>query len=326
MDKNALSQEDIDALFQAQATAGSAPKASARAYDFRRSDRIPKEQIRALRSVHDTFARSLGSSLSAYLRTYVTVNLISVEQLSFSEFTSTLASPTCIATIGMHPFEGTGVLELNPSLAFPLMEILLGGGKVKPLVVVREMTIIEQRILGGLLALILQTLSLSWQSVATVNFSVESHESEPALLNVMGLNEAIVVIAIELSLGDTTGMMNIGIPSSVVKFLRQKFDQQYAARKANVADESARILSMVNHAQLAMDARVDGATVYFEDLLALQEGDILEFDIPIEQTVALRINGLTKYTGGIAVSNRKRAFVVQQRAENLATRVQGSAA
>ena len=118
---------------------------------------------------------------SAYLRTYVTVNLISVEQLSFSEFVSTLSSPTCIATIGMNPFEGVGVLELNPSLAFPLIECLLGGGKVKPLVVTREMTAIEERILGGLLPLILQNLSLSWQSVATVNFSVESHESEPAL-------------------------------------------------------------------------------------------------------------------------------------------------
>ena len=55
MDKNALSQEDIDALFQKQAAASSAQK-QARAYDFRRSDRIPKEQIRALRAVHDTFA------------------------------------------------------------------------------------------------------------------------------------------------------------------------------------------------------------------------------------------------------------------------------
>src|SRR3954452_17782263 len=189
MDKHALSQEDIDALFQAQAAASNKPQA--RAYDFRRSDRIPKEQIRALRAVHDTFARSLGSTLSAYLRTYVTVNLISVEQLTFADFVATLNSPTCIATIGMNPFEGVGVLELNPALAFPLIECLLGGGKVKPLVVNREMTAIEQRILGGLLTLILQTLSLSWQSVATVDFSLESHESEPALLQVVAPNEAI---------------------------------------------------------------------------------------------------------------------------------------
>jgi flagellar motor switch protein FliM len=316
MDKNALSQEDIDALFQAQASSGSAQRAQARAFDFRRSDRIPKEQIRALRAVHDTFTRSLGSSLSAYLRTYVTVNLISVEQLSFAEFQGTLTSPTCIATIGMNPFEGTGILELNPSLAFPLIECLLGGGKVKPLVVSREMTAIEQRILSGLLTLILQNLSLAWQSVATVNFSVESHESEPALLQVMAPNEAIVVIATELQLGETSGMMNIGIPASIVKLLRQKFDQQWTARKSNLMDESARILSLVQATQLALEARVDGATVFFEDLLALQEGDVLQFDVPIAQPVVMRVNGLTKYAGGVAVSNRKRAFVVSAPAKS----------
>lgn len=310
MDKNALSQEDIDALFQKQAAASSAGKPQARAYDFRRSDRIPKEQIRALRAVHDTFARSLGSSLSAYLRTYVTVNLISVEQLSFSEFVSTLASPTCIATIGMNPFEGIGVLELNPSLAFPLIECLLGGGKVKPLVVTREMTAIEERILGGLLTLILQNLSLSWQSVATVNFSVESHESEPALIQVMAPSEAIIVIATEVQLGETSGMMNIGIPSSVVKLLRQKFDLQWTARKTAMSDESDRILSLVHHSQLELEATVDGSTVYFDDLLALSEGDVLAFDATLDQPVVLRINGFPKHTGRVAVVNGRRAFSI----------------
>jgi flagellar motor switch protein FliM len=313
MDKHALSQEDIDALFQAQAAASNKPQA--RTYDFRRSDRIPKEQIRALRAVHDTFARSLGSTLSAYLRTYVTVNLISVEQLTFADFVATLNSPTCIATIGMNPFEGVGVLELNPALAFPLIECLLGGGKVKPLVVNREMTAIEQRILGGLLTLILQTLSLSWQSVATVDFSVESHESEPALLQVVAPNEAIVVIATEVQLGDTSGMMSIGIPSSVVKLLRQKFDQQWTARKSTMTDESERILSLVHASQLALEARVEGSTVYFEDLLALQEGDVLQFDTTLEQPVVLRVNGLPKYLGNVMISNGRRGFAVADRVE-----------
>lgn len=314
MDKNALSQEDIDALFQKQATA-SVHKPHARAYDFRQSDRIPKEQIRALRAVHDTFARSLSSSLSAYLRTYVTVNLISVEQLSFAEFIGTLASPTCLATIGMKPFDGVGILELNPSLAFPLIECLLGGGKTKPLVVNREMTDIEQRILDALLTLILQNLSLSWQSVATVNFSVESHESEPALLQVMDPNEAIIVIATEVQLSETSSMMNIGIPSSVVKLLRQKFDQQWTARKSSFTDESSRILTLVHGSKLSLEARVDGSNVYFHDLLELKEGDILQFDIAVDKPVDMRVNGLVKYQGEIAISNQRRSFLVEGRSE-----------
>lgn len=314
-DKHTLSQEDIDALFRAQATSTSANKSHATPYDFRSSDRIPKEQIRALRAVHDTFARSLGSSLSAYLRTYVTVNLISVEQLPFPEFLRTLSSPTCISTLGMNPLEGIGILELNPTLAFPLMECLLGGGKVKPLVVHREMTKIEECILDGLLGLILQNLSLSWQSVATVNFTIESHESEPALLQVMGPTEVIVVIATEVQLGETSGMMNIGIPSSVVKLLRQKFDQQSSARRSNLTDESSRILTLIQGSELTVDACVEGSSVFFDDLVELKEGDILQFDVPVETPIVMRVNGLRKYSGAMAANDRASVFVVNGSAD-----------
>lgn len=268
--------------------------------------------MRALRVVHDTFARSLASSLSAFLRTYVTVNLISVEQLPFADFARTLSSPTCISTIGMNPFEGIGVLELNPTLAFPLMECLLGGGKVKPLVVQREITEIEQSILDALLTLILQNLSLSWQSVATVNFSIEGHESEPALLQVMGPSEVIVVIATEVQLGETSGMMNIGIPSTVVKLLRQKFDQQWTARRSNLTDESSRILGLIHGSQLAVDACLEGSSVYFNDLVDLKKGDILQFDVPVDNPVVMRVNGVRKYAGTLAANDRSTVFVVNE--------------
>src|SRR5215831_21073698 len=96
-------------------------------YDFRRPDRIAKDQLRAIHVLHENFARSLASSLSAYLRAYVAVSLVSVEQLSFMEFTQSLASPTCLVALSMRPFDGSGVLEINHPLAFRMLEILLGG-------------------------------------------------------------------------------------------------------------------------------------------------------------------------------------------------------
>jgi flagellar motor switch protein FliM len=314
---HALSQEDIDALFQSQAGggAGGGRVAPAQRYDFRRSDRIPKEQIRALRAVHDTFARSLASSLSAYLRTYVNVNLISVEQLSFREFSACLPSPTCIAVMRVRPYDGTAILELNPGLAFPMIEMLLGGGKIKSLVVQREMTTIEQQILNGLLVLILQNLSLSWQSVATVEFGVESHETEPGLLHVLPPNEAIVSIATEIQIADTSGMLNIGVPSSIVKLLRQKFDQQWTARRtSSTAEEIERTLDCVGSATVNIDARIEGSVVQFDDLLQLSEGDILQFEQRTSEPVSLLINGLQKYRGKLMLTGGRKAVTIEQRA------------
>ena len=310
---HALSQEDIDALFKSKGGDPSAQRASqARSYDFRRTDRIPKEQIRAIRAVHDTFARSLASNLSAYLRTYVSVNLISVEQLSFLEFVNTLPSPTCIASLEMAPFEALGLLELNPTLAFPLIEILLGGGKVKPLVVTREMTAIEQKILDGLLILILQNLTLAWQSVANVEFAIESHEAEPAMLRILAPNEAIIVIATEVQIGEISGMMNIGIPAAIIKMLRQRFEQQYSIRKSTVTeDESLRILALVQQSSLSVEAQMRGSQVTFADLLRLQAGDILLLDRSLDEPVELSVNGIPKYSGRLMVTNRRKAVAVE---------------
>src|ERR1700688_348434 len=124
-----LSQEEIDNAFRnARETPDEVdPLQRAHPYDFRRPDRIAKDQLRAIHLLHENFARSLASSLSAYLRAYVAVNLVSVEQLSFVEFSQALPSPTCLVALDMKPFEGAAVLELNPALVFPIIEMLLGG-------------------------------------------------------------------------------------------------------------------------------------------------------------------------------------------------------
>src|ERR1700726_670372 len=124
-----LSQEEIDDVFRhlRDTPVEDDPTKRALPYDFRRPDRIAKDQLRAIHLLHENFARSLASSLSAYLRAYVAVNLVSVEQLSFLEFSQCLPSPSCLVSLGMKPNEGNAVLEINPSLVFPIFEMLLGG-------------------------------------------------------------------------------------------------------------------------------------------------------------------------------------------------------
>ena len=231
-----LSQDEIDRVFQniRQTKAKEADKAQL--YDFRRPDRIAKDQLRAIHLLHENFARSLASSLSAYLRAYVAVNLVSVEQLSFMEFTQCLPSPTSIILLGMRPFDGNTVLEINPSLVFPILEMLLGGSGKVTTAITREITEIEQSILEGLLRIILQDLRTCWHAVTALDFSIESHETEPQLLQILAPNEAVVGISLEVRIGETAGMMNIGIPSIIVKMLRQKFDQQWSLRKTQATE------------------------------------------------------------------------------------------
>ena len=315
MTDRVLSQEEIDNVFK-QLKDGAAdddPAKKAQVYDFRRPDRIAKDQLRAIHQLHENFARSLASSLSGYLRAYVAVNLVSVEQLSFIEFTQCLPSPTSLVALGMKPFDGNAVLELNPSLVFPIIEMLLGGSGKVATKITREVTEIEQSILEGLIRIILHDLRNAWQAVATLEFSIEAHETEPQLLQFLAPNEAVVAISMEVRIGDTAGMMNIGIPSIIVKMLRQKFDQQWSIRKTQATEEEhARILRLIRPSSLHLDARLNGPTMGVDALLDLEEGDVLAFDFPVERPVDIAINGKLKYRGEIVSSGRKRAFQIQE--------------
>ena len=312
-----LSQDEIDNVFKQvrETHPEDDPSKKAVPYDFRRPDRIAKDQLRSIHLLHENFARGLASSLSAYLRAYVAVNLVSVEQLSFMEFTQCLPSPTSMIALGMKPFDGNAVLEMNPSLVFPLIEMLLGGTIKAPVKVTREITEIEQSIMDSLIRIILNDLRAAWAGVTAIEFSIETHETEPQLLQILAPNEAVVAISMEIRIGETAGMMNIGIPSIVVKMLRHKFDQQWSLRKTQATeDERGRMLNKLQSAKMRLEARLHGPRMSVEALLDLTEGDVLEFDYPLKQLMEFTVNGKLKYRGEMVTTNRKRAFLVKEAA------------
>jgi flagellar motor switch protein FliM len=309
-----LSQQEIDAVFQnLHARKGDSNARKAAPFDFRRPDRIAKSQLRAIHVLHDNFVRNLVSSLSAYLRAYAIVNLVSVEQLSYAEFLECLPSPTCVVALGLRPYDGNAILEMNSSLIFPILEILLGGSGKSLMNLQREITEIEKSLLDGLFRIILRDLREAWKGITQIDFSIESLETEPQFLQILAPSEAVVTIAIEIRIGDSVGMMNIAMPSIIIKMMRQKFDQQWSVRKTESTDaEQLRVLDLIRESNMTLEARLEGPTLRMEDLIRLEQGDILSFDYPIHQAIDCEINGRQKFRGRMVASGEKLAFQVSE--------------
>jgi flagellar motor switch protein FliM len=311
-----LSQSEIDAVFQSLQTEKGEEGVSKKAvlFDFRRPDRIAKSQLRAIHQLHDNFVRNLVSSLSAYLRSYLMINLVSVEQLSYAEFLECLPSPTCIASIGLRPYDGNAVLELNSSLVFPILEMLLGGNGKASTSIQREVTEIEQSLLDGLFRIILHDLRESWKGVTAIDFNIESLETEPQFLQILAPSEAVVAIAVEIRIGESIGMMNIAMPSIIIKMMRQKFDQQWSVRKSEATNsEQARVLDLIRGSAVALDVRLQGPTLAFKDLMKLEAGDVLLLDAPIQKPIHCLVNGVAKYDGYLSAAEQKFCFRIGQR-------------
>jgi flagellar motor switch protein FliM len=142
-------------------------------YDFKRPERVGKEQMRSLQTMHETFGRNFGASLSALLRTIVELKLTSVDQLTYSEFVFSLESPTCFNLINAAPLEGQLILDINLSLLFPIIDRLLGGGNDTSPPNRRPLTEIELRLVSRITDLFCTELKHAWENVVELDLSID---------------------------------------------------------------------------------------------------------------------------------------------------------
>jgi len=276
-------------------------------YDFRRADHMPRDQLRTIRQLHENFSRALGASLSAYLRAYVSVNLISLEQISYREFSQTLSSPTVLMVLEMAPLGGNALLEISPSLAFPILEIALGGSGKNVAVPDREITEIEANVLRGICRILLNDLQEAWRIITEINFRLLRHETEPQMVQFLAPNEAVVAACIEVSLAERTGTINLAVPSLLIKMLRQKFAERSSVRHRSSLEEEQRMLDLLEGALLSLDARLQGEPLRLEEVLRMAAGDVIAFDHPVERPIQLAINGLPKFDIRLVDLGGKRA-------------------
>ena len=165
-----LSQDEVDLLLsavskgdihEAEAPPAAADGSRLTAYDFRRPERVSKEQFKGLQSLFEAFAREAGIVLPSFLRTVVRFDLVSIDQLTYDEFILSVSRPTSLAVVNMAPLEGSAVIEMSPSLVFPIVDRVLGGKGVgihSP----RELTEIENRITHRILLMLLDCLKRAW--------------------------------------------------------------------------------------------------------------------------------------------------------------------
>jgi flagellar motor switch protein FliM len=306
-----LSQYEIDSVFRNvhHETDDSAKKAQP--YDFRRPERIAKDQLQSIHLIHENFTRSVASSLSAFLRSHIVANFISVEQLSFADFVRSLPTPSCLLALGVHPYEENSVLQIDRSLVFLVLEMLLGGAGKTTAKIDRDITEIERGILDSLFRIVLQDLGSAWQSIATVDFFVQSHVSEPQLLQILAQDDAVVVVSMELRVGDNSGLMHLAFPSMLIKMFREKSGQLTTIRRREPNEvDHARILRRLRPADVELEARLAGPKLCLDSLMRMEVGDVLALDHSLSKELELRLNGKTKFLGRVVNSGKRLGFQI----------------
>jgi flagellar motor switch protein FliM len=285
------------------------------AYDFKRPERVSKDQMRALEALHEGFARNFGAALSGYLRTIVEVAVSNIQQLTYSEFIHSLPNPTCFNLLKAEQLDGQLCLEISPLIIYPIIDRLLGGSNADLFIPQRPLTQIEQRLVSRITDRATQQLSEAWTNLTPLTFSVNDFESNPQLVQIVPPNETVVVIGFELKMGNRAGTMSLCIPYNVIEPIMGILSQQSwftYQKKGGQDDYLKRLTANVGTAPVELRAYLAKTTMTVADLLALQPGDVITTDKSATDDVVVQVEGRTKLKGQIGQFRGQRAIQVTQ--------------
>ena len=282
-------------------------------YDFKRPERVSKDQMRALEGIHEGFARNLGASLSGFLRTIIEVRVATTEQLTYSEFIHSLPNPTNFNLLKCEPLEGQMCLEISPLIIYPIIDRLLGGSTAELFIPQRPLTIIELRLVRRITDRALECLTDVWSNLVQVQFALAEVESNPHLVQIVAPNEVVVVIGFELKMGTRAGTMSLCIPFNVIEPVMGKLAAQgWAAyqRRASVEDRAADITKTLTGAGIELQAYLAETTMTVRDLLTLQPGDIIQTAKPATEPVMVQAEGKNKFLARLGRHKDNRAVKI----------------
>jgi len=325
-----LDQSEVDALLAAVATGGvesavdtptqrlRRPDVETHAYDFKRPERVSKEQMRALEGIHESFSRNFGASLSGYLRTIVEVRVATAEQLTYNEFIHSLPNPTNFNLLTAEPLEGQLCLEISPLIIYPIIDRLLGGSNSELFIPQRPLTLIEGRLVGRITKRAIAALTEAWQELVDVTFEISEVESNPHLVQIVAPNEVVVVLGFEIKLGGRAGTMSLCLPFNVIEPVVDKLlSQGWLAyqRRVPAEDKTEDIAKHIGATKVDVVAYLAETSIKVSELLTLQPGDIIQTAKPVDSEVILQVHGRSKFAARLGRHKDHLAARIVRRAE-----------
>lgn len=338
-----LSQSEVDALLQAvsgdeagvpdlntpAAPAEPAPKAAASSsaaasipldknvaiYDFRRPNRVSTEQMRALSSLHESFARNLAVELTGVLRTVIDIQSSQAEQLTYQEFTMSLPNPTYITTLSCEPLSGEMIIELNPTICFPFIDKLLGGGHTASVAPERPFTDIEARLISQVMDHVIHYLQETWEPIAHLRLAVTDTETNPQILQNVAPNEIVVLLTFEIRMseGEAGGMLNICIPFNVIEPIIGKLSSQswFISNSKSNSDDAVRLKANVQDATLPLEAFIAESTISLHEFNHLKVGDVISTPKLHNHNILMNIGGKPKFHASIGKIRGHKAIRIE---------------
>jgi len=287
-----LKQDEIDALFNvSRATAPEGkqgPRSKAVPYNFASAGQISTDQLRAISLLNDLFARNLTHNLSAWLRTRLQVNLVSAEQITFNEFLLRIPEIAYVASVRLEPLGALSILQLDLGIAPAVIDLLLGGeGQTSAL---RELTDIEESIMGSVIEIVCRELTMAWQPVG-LSFNFERRQMQTQAARIMPVTEKTLCLSFEVRMQESSGLLNLAFPAVVANTILRRLTGEWGGRRRHAVESRLRIEHTARNLSFGAVLQLPSVRVLARELENLAVGSMIRLNLPANSGAELRAGG-----------------------------------
>ncbi|MCF5383699.1 flagellar motor switch protein FliM [Pseudomonas syringae] len=309
-----LSQDEIDALLHGVddgmvQTDNNSEPGSVKSYDLTSQDRIVRGRMPTLEMINERFARYTRISMFNLLRRSADVAVGGVQVMKFGEYVHSLYVPTSLNLAKIKPLRGTALFILDAKLVFKLVDNFFGGDGRHAKIEGREFTPTELRVVRMVLDQAFVDLKEAWQAIMEVNFEYINSEVNPAMANIVGPSEAVVISTFHIELDGGGGDLHVTMPYSMIEPIREMLDAGFQsdldgqderwvnALKEDVLDVNVPLTTTIAQRQLPL-----------RDILHMRPGDVIP--VELSDSLVMRANGVPSFKVKLGSHKGKMALQV----------------
>ena len=264
--------------------------------------------------IHENFAKLVNLSLSAFLHSMVRTQVVSIDQITYEEFTKSLHDPTVINIISLKPLPGNIILEFPTQIAFVLIDRLLGGSGPTA-EKNRELNDMELIVLKQVMLKILGNIGVAWHDVKDLTPTFEDLALNPFFTPILPPTEMVIMITLEVKIDENLGLMNLCLPYMVLEPIVDRLNTKSwpdNKHKSSTVQSIASIQQRLAQAQVQVTVELGTASIKVREFLNIDVGDVILLDQPLKDLLEIKIGNQVKFKGSPGVSGSKMAIQIGQ--------------
>lgn len=322
-----LSQSQIDALLSAarsgEMNLGQEEQSTEkkyRKYDFYSPRKFTKDRLKMIWGVFENYTRMINSRINGLLHTTCEIAVESVEEQRYYEFSNALSDGDVLTLADVEmdgqtqSEEAPVLLHFSTALMLNMMDRLMGGEGDGSDAVPSSYTFttVELKLYENIVKDFISVMGSSWENYIDLNFNYRRVESNPTLVQLIGLDETVVIIGISLRFPNASGRMNICLPGTMLTSIFAKIADMNQVGCGSGEDNSQEILGILRDSGLEITAELGRTNVTLRDIYSLNVGDVIDLGHSTQEPIHLYIGGQPWFSGKLGTQGGNMAVKIAE--------------